>query len=667
MRFKIFFACKSPEPAARSFSFQPGAPSIHLLAELLKGIGFQQIEGPAGGAKQLHDQIERILEILHFLLGDPDHQDKMDPLVLPYNGHVVVQDTDKRLFGVPADRVRNRQRTGKGRAGQGFPQQDILHKGLRRISMLNTLLPQELDAVRFVGKKQVPEIELLVQQLFQKGPGAFQLPLLFDSVQGVPDGRNVLFGQNGAHLYHRTGLSLQRQRGDDKITVRAVLQIAVEGHDIQDHQLVGKILVDLPHQRLGERMIAFRQNDAGDPLGGLGAVLQVCPNVEGNKGDLVFAELDVINPGEPMRKVHRHVVDGGIVRFELPGNGVRIAQAQDAPLKGVVHVHRELERKIIAENRGAVPFGKGGQGRRNIIDKLFVDHFLDVRRLMLHRKRDQHHDLLVVRLGDPDVVVPVEGLDDQIRQRGDLLQICDPGQAAGDPGAFLLAQVVVGFQADQDHEDMHQKIVQGIIVQKELCLLAGVIEFLHDASDVPVGEELFQGGFGAEKAVEILRCQMADQPALVLLAAFEEIPILLGFDLQIVIPDHLFDLGQDGVCDGAGADVQLLPHLVDVHPLLAGQQTREDLPHPGVILRGSFRRGQGPALLQPVAVPGGEDPGASAGIDLPDVISDRPLADAEHTGKRGRRNAPVRPGKKAQQFVLLVVFHLQLLSFLVSL
>ena len=163
--FEIFSTCKNPEPTAQSFSFQLDAQSIHLLTELLKGIRLQQIERSTGRAEKLHDQIERIFEILHLLLGDSDHQDKMDSLVLPCNGHIVVQDADKRLFGIPADCVRNRQRAGEGCAGQRFPQQDILYKGLCRIPMLHTLLPQELDAVCLVGKRYISEVELLMQQL----------------------------------------------------------------------------------------------------------------------------------------------------------------------------------------------------------------------------------------------------------------------------------------------------------------------------------------------------------------------------------------------------------------------------------------------------------------------------------------------------------------------
>ena len=188
---------------------------------------------------------------------------------------------------------------------------------------------------------------------------------------------------------------------------------------------------------------------------------------------------------------------------------------------------------------------------------------------------------------------------------------------------------------------MHQKIIERVIIQKELGLLAGVIEFLHNAPDVLVREELFQRGFGTEKSVDILRCQMTNQPAFILLAPLQEVPVLLGFNLQIIIPDHLFDLRQNGVDDGAGADIQFFPHLIDIHPLFAGQQTGEDLPHPVVILRSSFRRGQGAALLQPIAVSGGEDLCAAPGIDFMDIIADRPLAYPQNAGQRCRRHTPV--------------------------
>lgn len=67
-----------------------------------------------------------------------------------------------------------------------------------------------------------------------------------------------------------------------------------------------------------------------------------------------------------------------------------------------------------------------------------------------------------------------------------------------------------------------------------MVLLAGVVEFLHDALNIMSRKQLLQRSLGAEKAIRIPGSHMSDQASLVLFASLQEVLILLGFNLQII-------------------------------------------------------------------------------------------------------------------------------------
>ena len=68
--------------------------------------------------------------------------------------------------------------------------------------------------------------------------------------------------------------------------------------------------------------------------------------MKGDKSNLILVELHPVDVGKRMGQPDGHVVNQGILGFNLPHDGVGIAHVELATVVGLVHVQGELHEKF---------------------------------------------------------------------------------------------------------------------------------------------------------------------------------------------------------------------------------------------------------------------------------------------------------------------------------
>ena len=138
------------------------------------------------------------------------------------------------------------------------------------------------------------------------------------------------------------------------------MEKTADGEHIPDQKTVLKGLADIADQLFRIGVIRLHHNRAGDKFLVLFTAFQISTEMKGDKGDFILIESHLINMVEIVGKKHRHVIDWGVIFFQLRSHRVGNPHLVSAPLVGIVDMKDKLHDKIIVKFRDAVPFRHKG-------------------------------------------------------------------------------------------------------------------------------------------------------------------------------------------------------------------------------------------------------------------------------------------------------------------
>ena len=108
---------------------------------------------------------------------------------------------------------------------------------------------------------------------------------------------------------------LNRQRGDDQVTARRVLQKAADRKHIRDQKLFAECRADIIHKLPRKGVIGFHHNRTGNALLILLIIFKKCAKMECDKGDLILIKGDLVNFRKFMGEENGHIINRRIIFF----------------------------------------------------------------------------------------------------------------------------------------------------------------------------------------------------------------------------------------------------------------------------------------------------------------------------------------------------------------